>query len=96
MRVDVLDRSGAVVHNIDLGPQAAGLQTFQWDGVSSTRKLDPGTYRMRVSAVDRGSKVEATALTAAPVQAVTIGASGATLQLGAFGSKTMDQVRGIL
>jgi flagellar basal-body rod modification protein FlgD len=96
VRVDVLDRSGAVVDNVELGPQPAGLQTFQWDGVSGTRTLDPGAYRMRVTAVDGGSKVEATALTAAPVQAVTIGASGATLQLGAFGSKTMDQVRGIL
>ncbi|RPH43391.1 MAG: flagellar hook assembly protein FlgD [Burkholderiales bacterium] len=96
VRVDVLDRSGAVVDNIELGPQAAGLQTFQWDGVSGTRTLEPGTYSLRVTAVDGGSKVDATALTAAPVQAVTIGASGATLQLGAFGSKTMDQVRAIL
>lgn len=96
VRVDVLDRTGAVVDTLDLGPQAAGLQTFQWDGVSGTSTFDAGTYRLRVTAVDGASKVAVTTLAAAPVQAVTLGTAGATLQLGPFGAKTLDQVRGIL
>jgi flagellar basal-body rod modification protein FlgD len=96
VRVDVLDKTGAVVDNIELGPMPAGLQTFQWDGSSGTRTLDPGLYTLRVTALDGASKVSATTLAAAPVQAVTLGTGGATLQLGAYGSTTMDKVRAIL
>ena len=96
VRVDVLDKTGAVVDNIELGPMPAGLQTFQWDGSSGTRTLDPGLYKLRVTALDGASKVSATTLAAAPVQAVTLGTGGATLQLGAAGSTTLDKVRAIL
>jgi flagellar basal-body rod modification protein FlgD len=96
VRVAVLDKSGAEVDTIELGPMPAGLQTFQWDGSSGTRTFDPGLYTLRVTALDGASKVSATPLSAAPVQAVTLGTGGATLQLGASGSTTLDKVRAIL
>lgn len=96
VNVAVLDKTGSVVDTIALGPMPAGLQTFQWDGRSGTRTFDPGLYSLRVTALDGASKVSATTFSAAPVQAVTLGTGGATLQLGASGSTTLDKVRAIL
>ncbi|MFN7645171.1 MAG: flagellar hook assembly protein FlgD [Burkholderiales bacterium] len=96
VRVAVLDKAGAVVDNIALGPMPAGLHTFQWNGTSGARTFDPGLYTLRVSAVDGASKVSATTLAAAQVRAVTLGTGGATLQLDGSRSTSMDKVRAIL
>ena len=96
VRVDVLDRSGAVVDSIQSSNVAAGLQTFSWDGTAGGRTLDPGTYRIRVTATNGNDSVESTPLTAAPVQAVLRGTDGVSLQLGTFGTRPLDQVRAIL
>jgi flagellar basal-body rod modification protein FlgD len=96
VRVDVLDRTGAVVDSQTRANVAAGLQTFEWDGKGGSRTYDPGTYTLRVTATNGTDKVEATPLAAAPVRAVLRGADGVSLQLGPYGSKPLDQVRAIL
>lgn len=99
-KVEILDAKGAVVDSWSTGKLSAGLQTFEWDGRigsgATASAADPGSYRFRVSAVNGSDTVAATALTAAPVLAVTRGADGVSLQLGAFGSRALDAVKGIL
>ena len=80
------------------------MSTLESDEVFAARR--PSTHTLSasglvagygaVTALDGASKVSATTLAAAPVQAVTLGTGGATLQLGAAGSTTMDKVRAIL
>jgi flagellar basal-body rod modification protein FlgD len=96
VRVDVLDRTGAVVDSQTRANVAAGIQTFEWDGTTGTRTYDPGTYTLRVTATNGTDKVEATPLAAAPVRAVIRGTDGVSLQLGTYGSKPLEQIRAIL
>lgn len=96
VRVEVLGRDGAVVDSRALGKLPAGLHAFEWDGGSDGRRASAGTYRLRVTALDGSTPVEATPLQAAPVRAVARGTDGVSVQLGAAGSRTLDQVRGVL
>lgn len=96
VRVDVVGRNGAVVDSRTLGRLPAGLHTFEWDGDAGTERAAAGLYTVRVTATDGAAQVAATPLAAVPVRAVTRGADGVSLHLGAFGSRPPDQVRGIL
>ncbi len=96
VRVEVVGRNGAVVDTRTLTNVPAGLHTFEWDGDAGADRAAAGTYSLRVTATDGTEAVPATPLAAAPVRAVTRGADGVALQLGTFGSRPLDQVRGIL
>ena len=96
VRVEVLDARGAVVDTRTMTNLPAGLQTFAWDGGTDAGTAEPGAYRLRVTARSGSDTVEATPLTAAPVNAVVRGADGVRLQLGTAGTRPLDEVRGIL
>lgn len=96
VKVEILSGTGAVVDTLMLSNLPAGLQTLEWDGSSGADRADAGRYTMRVTATNGGEPVIATPLAAAPVRAVTRGADGVSLQLGAFGARPLDEVRGIL
>lgn len=97
VRVEVLDARGSVVDTRSLGKMPAGLQTFEWDGKTGLlSSANPGTYRIRVTAVNGNDAVAATPLAAAPVQAVTRGTAGVNLQLGGYGTRSLDDVKAIL
>ncbi|MFM1988011.1 MAG: flagellar hook assembly protein [Pseudomonadota bacterium] len=96
VEVEVLDAKGGVVDSRSLGALPAGLQTFEWDGRTGSTTAPPGAYRIRVTAVNGNDAVGATTLAAAPVQAVTRGTAGVSLQLGPFGSRSLDDVKAIL
>jgi flagellar basal-body rod modification protein FlgD len=96
VRIDVLDRTGTTVDTLTRSNLPAGLQTFEWDGKVSGRTLDAGNYTLRIAAANADQKVEVTPMSAVPVQAVVRGADGVALQLGAFGSRPLSEVRGIL
>jgi flagellar basal-body rod modification protein FlgD len=95
-RIDVFDASGTLVDSRIRNNLPAGLQIFQWDGKVGSKLMDPGSYTLRITAANASRQVEATPLSAAPVQAVVRGAEGISLQLGAFGTKPLSDVRGIL
>jgi flagellar basal-body rod modification protein FlgD len=59
--VKVRDAEGNVVRTMELGAQGAGARSFTWDGRDdSGTRLEPGTYRVEVSAADAdGNPVEA-------------------------------------
>jgi len=96
VRLEVLDPAGTVVDTRLRTNLPAGVHTFDWDGRAGGRTLSPGQYVLRVSASNGDQKVEATPLSALPVQAVIPGAGGTSLQLGTAGSRPLSDVRAIL
>lgn len=97
VRVDILTDKGALVRQINLGPQAAGSVNFQWDGKNNDNVAAPnGNYTIQVTAT-RGSTSEALApAVQATVQSVSLPASGGTqLDLGPMGSVKLSDVKAV-
>ena len=97
VKVNVLGPSGAIVRQIDLGAQPAGIAGFKWDGLTdSGATAASGTYTFQVAATSGGQKVNATALTAGTVSSVTLAADGMHLSVGGVGDVTMNQIKRIM
>ncbi len=79
LRVQILDAQGAPVRTVDLGPQAAGMQPFTWDGVTGSGAIAAqGDYRIRVDALDAaGNPVKASVVQQGMVSAVRFNGNGA-------------------
>lgn len=96
--VNVKDSSGKVIYTEDLGAQTAGIVPFKWDGstTAGTTAAD-GAYTFEVKAsTSGGDKVDATALSVAQVLSVSLGATGASLNVDGFGQLDLSKVKQIL
>lgn len=62
VKVSIVDSAGQVVRTLDLGEQAAGNKTFEWDGAdASGRRVPLGKYSFQVSATDKaGAAIQPT------------------------------------
>ena len=95
--VSIRDGSGQVLHKVDLGPQAAGVVNFQWDGVTdSGASAAPGSYSFAVEAVQGGNKIDAVALALGLVNGVTQGAAGATLNVNGMAPVALSDVKQVM
>ncbi|MBX9812850.1 MAG: flagellar hook assembly protein FlgD [Burkholderiales bacterium] len=94
--VSIHDASGNVLQQVDIGPQAAGVAAFQWDGVTNGGTAADGVYKFSVSATSAGKKVDASPLSFGRVVAVTPGAQGAMLTIGEIGSVALSDIRQIV
>lgn len=95
--VSIRDGSGLVLHKVDLGPQAAGVLGFQWDGVTDGgASAVPGSYSFAVEAVQGGNKIDATALALGLVSGVTQGKEGVALKLNGGGSVALSDVKQVM
>lgn len=95
--IAIYDHAGALVHNIRLGAQKAGLVNWQWDGRDKTgATVADGSYSFTVDAAQAGKKVEATALQFGMVNSVLQDKQGVTLSVGQLEGITLSQVRQIL
>lgn len=57
--VRVYNGAGEVVRQLPLGPQAAGLARFTWDGTDTTgTPVEPGTYRFAAAIPPQGGNAE--------------------------------------
>jgi flagellar basal-body rod modification protein FlgD len=84
--VTVADATGNQLGVLDLGPQAAGTQSFTWNGqTTGGSAAAAGTYQFAVSATGAsGSTVTTTSYSVVPVTGVNVGGSnGPTVDLGA-------------
>jgi flagellar basal-body rod modification protein FlgD len=80
--VEVLDAGGDVVRTLALGPAAAGVTRFAWDGRDEAGAPVPaGRYSIAVRAAAGSSEIGATPLAARTVEAVTRGDGGTELVL---------------
>lgn len=97
VRVDILNRSGERVTQLELGESQAGQVPFAWDGNNSRgEKMPPGAYRV----VAEGSYPEGTeqlgTLVSANVDSVSLGGrDGITLNLAGMGSIALSNVQQI-
>lgn len=100
--VTITNDAGEVINSYDLGPASAGVDSFQWDGVTAdgTTAAADGAYKVTIEATGaEGKKVDVTALNYAIVCGVTpADANGdIMLDLGAvYGQVSLDEVRQIL
>jgi flagellar basal-body rod modification protein FlgD len=96
--VTVYDQSGQLVRRLELGSQAAGSVSFQWDGVKDDGQFaSPGTYFISAEAtVDGRTEVVDTSL-ASKVRSVTLSNSGGLLlDLEGVGALDFSEVQQIL
>ena len=95
--VSIVDGSGLAVHKVDLGAQAAGVVSFQWDGITdSGASAAPGSYSFAVEAVQGGNKIDAVALALGLVSSVKQGANGVMLNVNGVGSVALSDVKQVM
>jgi len=93
----ITDRNGAVVRTIDIGELKAGVHTFTWDGTMTDGSSAPnGSYNVAISASSGSTQLVAQPLQFAMVQGVIRSSNGNTLDLGTYGTTTLDEVRQII
>ena len=100
MSISITDNAGNVVHKSEYTNQAAGVQSFQWDGKdASDAQVDPGKYTVNISATaSDGSEIKVQPLDTGYVDGVVSGGSGtgAQLDLGPGGLVGLSDVYQIL
>ncbi len=99
--VDVLvqNSAGQTLAALPQGAQAAGMQNFSWDGADAGgTALPAGTYQFSVQATGaNGQSVTSTPYMSGVVNSVSLGASGAVLQLqGDQGSVPFSAIQNII
>ena len=93
----ITDSTGAVVRTIDIGELKAGVHTFTWDGTMTDGTDAPsGSYNVSIAASNGGTQLVAQPLQFALVQGVIRSNGGNTLDLGTYGTTTLDEVRQII
>lgn len=93
----VTDASGAVVRTIEIGALKAGVHSFTWDGSMTDGTAAPdGAYNVSIAASSGSTQLVAQPLQFALVQGVTRSSTGNLLDLGTYGTTTLDEVRQII
>jgi len=97
LTVSILGPSAEVLHKVDLGPQAAGVVNFQWDGITDNgAAAAAGSYSFKVEAVQSGNKVDALALALGRVTGVTQGAGGTMLNVNGMAPVAVSDVKQVM
>ncbi len=91
--VKVQDSAGNTVRTLQLGAQKAGVVPFTWDGLTdSGTSAAAGTYKITATATQGGNSSAATTLSSGTVDSVTLGAQGASVNVGALGLVALSSV----
>ena len=96
--VNVYDQAGQLVRRLELGSQAAGSVSFQWDGLQDDGQFAaPGTYFVSAEASVDGQTEAVDTVLASKVRSVTLSNSGGLLlDLEGVGSLDFSEVQQIL
>ncbi len=88
--VRVLDAAGALVREIPLGPRAAGLASFEWDGRNNLGlPAAAGTYRVIGGYRNAGQEVAADTYLSKKVASVSLGGDGKRTEITTTDNETM-------
>jgi len=97
--LNISDSSGALVGQINLGAQSAGLASFSWNGTTSTgSQAPPGTYTLSAQyAGAANGGTAASTLVNGTVESVSMGAgsAGLTVNVAGIGSVPFSSVQQI-
>lgn len=95
--ISIKDKAGALIRNIQLDAQPAGLGHWQWDGLDNNgANVADGSYTFAANAIQGGNRVDVSGLQFGIVNSVSQGKQGVTLSVGALEGITMSQVKQIL
>ena len=93
----ITDNTGKVVRTLDVGALTAGVHTFTWDGSMTDGTTAPdGAYNVAISASNGGTQLVAQPLNFALVNGVTLSNGKTLLDLGTYGTSTLDDIRQII
>ena len=93
----ITDGNGKVIRTLNMGAQTAGVHTYTWDGQQDDGSAAPdGAYNITFAASQGTTQMVVQPLQFALVQGVTLGKDGNKLDLGTYGTTTLDQVRQII
>lgn len=97
LRVDVLNSSGELVRQLDLGAAQTGQKSFEWDGKDGSGNVMPeGTYAIKAHGSYTSGTEQLSTMVSANVDSVSLGTSGSvTLNLAGMGSIGLSDVRQI-
>jgi len=97
VRIQIHDTAGALVHEINLGPQNAGLVSFQWGGQTASGAPAPaGRYRMTAQVVEQGRQSDGVSVFVnAQVDSVSFDARGLNVNLLGLGQIPFGAVKQI-
>jgi len=94
--ITVYDANAQAVHTTQLGAAPAGIQRFEWDGMTDAGKpAADGHYTFKVTTTTSGTETVAQALTLGTVTGVSRGAGGLELELGALGVRALADIKRI-
>ncbi len=97
--VKIMDRSGATIRTLELGPQDQGLASFNWNGMKDDGSYaDPGTYRIQAEGMVNGENQAINTLVTATVESVSSakGGYGLTVDLEGLGNVDFKDIEQIL
>ena len=97
VKVTIESESGEVLKQFSLGSQPQGTVAYDWDGTNAAGEAaGSGPFKVSVTAQNKGATVGATGLVWAPVQSVSVPASGSpTLNVAGLGTVLVSAVRQI-
>lgn len=97
VKVSISDSSGNLLKTIDLGKQAKGTATFDWDGKTAAgEEAGSGPFKITAIANDSGKSVDTQTLVWAPVTSVTSPASGSpVINVAGVGAIDISDIRQI-
>ena len=105
LKVNILDASGQLVKELDLGNQQAGVVHFDWDGVldktaedGSALQANSGLYTIQAQSEIDGKTQAVKSLITDNVQSVSLGKPGepVTLHLANAGSTSLAEIKQIM
>lgn len=90
VQIDITDANGALVQQLNLGQQPAGLANFSWDGTNAEgKRADTGNYQISARVI-RGTNIESAAtVVEADIESVTLGQFGEGMSLNLAGGQSM-------
>jgi flagellar basal-body rod modification protein FlgD len=94
VKVQISDKTGALVREITLGQQEEGMVQFSWDGFTDTGDYaDSGQYTLSATATIDDADQALSTMVYANVDSVSIGSSsGVLVNLEGLGLVTMDDI----
>jgi flagellar basal-body rod modification protein FlgD len=94
VKVQITDKSGALVRELSLGQQSAGMTQFSWDGITDSGDYaNPGQYNITATASIDDTDQGLSTMVYANVDSVNIGGSnGVTVNLDGLGMVPIDSV----
>jgi flagellar basal-body rod modification protein FlgD len=89
----ISDSSGALVRELSLGQHEEGMVAFNWDGLTDSGDYaEPGQYTLSASAGIDDTETALSTLVNATVDSISVGSSGALVNLDGLGLVSINDV----